>query len=134
MTQEDTPLWTIRIQQADETLQDCRTLRESQGSTRSVVNRAYYAAFYAVLALLAHSGLKPRKHSQAISQFDQHFVRMGLFPKEASRGLCTLFQLRNENDYQEGAVISPAEVEDACKQAEAIVASAKAYLDSQDPE
>jgi uncharacterized protein (UPF0332 family) len=48
-----------RLEQADEALGAAQILLE-RGSLRTVVNRSYYAMFYAVLALLALHSRKPR--------------------------------------------------------------------------
>ncbi len=45
-------LMSYRLEQADESLQAAKILLD-QGLTRPSVNRAYYAMFYAVLALLS---------------------------------------------------------------------------------
>jgi hypothetical protein len=50
-------LVTTRMQQATECLEDGRYLLSAARGTRTAVNRAYYAAFYAVLALLQTIGL-----------------------------------------------------------------------------
>jgi len=50
-------LVAARIRQAKETLQDARILLNSRrGTPRSIINRAYYASFYAVLALTSIIG------------------------------------------------------------------------------
>ena len=43
-----------RMQQAKESLDEARFLLGGGKSARSVINRAYYAMFYAVLALLVY--------------------------------------------------------------------------------
>jgi len=48
-----------RLQRAIETLRDAHLLFEQGGSLWSVINRAYYAMFYAVLALLISVGEGP---------------------------------------------------------------------------
>jgi hypothetical protein len=48
---------------------------------RPSVNRAYYAMFYAVLALLAQGKQENSKHSGAIALFDKDFVKLGIFKK-----------------------------------------------------
>jgi len=45
-----------RMEQATECLEDGRYLLTANRGARTVVNRAYYAAFYAVLALLQTTG------------------------------------------------------------------------------
>ena len=78
----------LRMQQAAETLQEARILLAEQAH-RGAVNRAYYAMFYAMLAVLATKGLGSSKHSGAISLFDREFVKPGDFPKQLPRSLHT---------------------------------------------
>jgi uncharacterized protein (UPF0332 family) len=49
-----------RMQQATEALEDGRYLLSAGRGARTAVNRAYYAAFYAVVALLQTVGKTPR--------------------------------------------------------------------------
>jgi len=50
MTDRET-LLAYRLKQAEETLADAQAMAESKLSPRSIVNRTYYAMFYAVLGL-----------------------------------------------------------------------------------
>ncbi|MBI4824309.1 MAG: hypothetical protein HY805_08810 [Nitrospirae bacterium] len=43
-------LFTYRLKQAEETLSDAKRMLQDKLSPRSIVNRAYYSMFYAVLA------------------------------------------------------------------------------------
>jgi uncharacterized protein (UPF0332 family) len=52
----------IRIQQAEDSLDEARFLYEGRKSTRSVINRIYYAMFYAILALLIYEPFGSSKH------------------------------------------------------------------------
>ena len=67
-----------RLEQADESL-EAASILVGKGLTRPAVNRAYYAMFYAVMALLAMRKLETSKHSGAISLFDKEFVKSGMF-------------------------------------------------------
>ena len=51
MTDRET-LIRYRIKQAEETLADAEAMRAGAFSRRSIVNRAYYSMFYALLGLL----------------------------------------------------------------------------------
>jgi uncharacterized protein (UPF0332 family) len=86
-------LISYRLEQARETLNDAHLLLEQGGSTGSIINRSYYAMFYAVLALLTTLGKGPSKHSGAISLFDQYFVKSGEFPKVMSKTIHKAFDL-----------------------------------------
>lgn len=89
-----------RLDQAQTALDDARFLLEGGRSAQSIVNRAYYAMFYSVLALLQKSGKVPSKHTGAISLFDREFVAKGIFPKELSKSLHKSFELRQAFDYK----------------------------------
>ena len=69
ITENIQALITYRLEQADESLDAAQVLLDKV-LVRSSVNRAYYAMFYAVLALLAKSKQETSKHSGAISLFD----------------------------------------------------------------
>jgi uncharacterized protein (UPF0332 family) len=53
-----------RIHRAKDTLEDAEILAERQ-KWNSTINRLYYSAYYAVMALLLHSNLKPITHNGA---------------------------------------------------------------------
>lgn len=89
-----------RLKQAATALADAKFLLEGGRSTQSVVNRSYYAMFYAALALLERIGRVPSKHAGVISLFDTEFVLKGSFPKELSRDFHRAFELRQVSDYR----------------------------------
>jgi len=69
-------------------------------SPQSIVNRSYYAMFYAVLALLQKISKVPSKHSGVISLFDKEFVKKGVFAKDLSKDFHKAFELRQTVDYK----------------------------------
>ena len=69
-----------RLTQADESLDAARLLIE-KGLIRPAVNRAYYAMFYSVLALLATEKKETSRHSGVISLFDKEFCKRRCFQK-----------------------------------------------------
>lgn len=102
MTDQET-LIACRRQQAQETLADARLLLQGNASPRSVVNRAYYAAFYTVLALLLRrkQPIATSRHSGIISLFDTALVHPGLVASDYSTDLHRLFVWRLKGDYRE---------------------------------
>jgi uncharacterized protein (UPF0332 family) len=97
---ERATLVRYRLEQAGTALSDAAFLLKGNRSAQSVVNRAYYAMFYAVLALLQHIGAVPTKHIGAIGLFDTEFVKKDLFEKELSQNLHRAFELRQTSDYR----------------------------------
>ena len=63
------------------------------------VNRLYYAAFYAVSALLLERRLSFKKHSGVRASFHREFVKTGLIATEWGKLYDQLFEDRQEGDY-----------------------------------
>ncbi len=110
-----------RIKQARESIQEAKVLWGQGMSNRSVMNRLYYAMFYAVLALLQEKHLGTSKYYGAISLFDREFVKSGLIDTEYSKALHRAFILRQKGDYLEEAEVSLADIEEIFPQAESFV-------------
>jgi uncharacterized protein (UPF0332 family) len=96
-------LLAFRMREAAETLADAERMLESGLSPRSISNRAYYAMFYAVLALFLKSGidLQTSKHAGVISIFDKEFVHSGKLDTRLSKILHKTFEARQTIDYKE---------------------------------
>jgi len=117
-----------RLQEADEAVGDARYLLEGGRSLRGVVNRAYYAMFYAVLALLQVSGNVPSKHSGVLALFDRDFVLKGVFQKEHSKCLHRAFDLRQSVDYRVLKLPSKEETSLLVNQAAEFILAIKDHL------
>lgn len=92
----------------------------------SIFNRAYYAVFYATLALLVTVDTEPSKHSGVLSKFDELFVRQGIFPKEMSKIIHHAFDMRQAGDYQKPRVITEEQAVDVLNSAEDFVKTIEA--------
>lgn len=66
-----------RIKQAEESLEDAEFLLSGKKSPRSIINRAYYAMFYAVLALLVYEPHSTSKHISEAMQYRNLDRRVG---------------------------------------------------------
>lgn len=129
MTDQQT-LFKYRLAEAEETLCDAKALLENGRTPRSVVNRAYYAMFYAVLALFIAEEIEHRtsKHSGIIGIFDKEIVHTGRLGREYSRMLHRMFDTRQECDYKEFVQIDPTDAELAVTQAEQFLSAIKVLL------
>jgi len=102
MTDKQT-LFAYRLKQAEETLSDAKKMLANNLSPRSIINRTYYAMFYAVLALFLARDINIRtsKHAGIISIFDRELVHSGKLDKHYSKILHKAFKVRQEGDYKE---------------------------------
>lgn len=87
-----------RFKRASQTLEDAKYLAETE-RWNSVVNRLYYACFYAVLALFAKYDIISHTHSGVRTQLSMHFVKNGRLDKEHAMLYSDLFDLRQKGDY-----------------------------------
>lgn len=117
-----------RMEQAQTALDDAAFLLNGNRSPQSVVNRSYYAMFYAVLALLQKVGKIPSKHVGVISLFDTEFAFKGLFPKEMSKDFHKAFELRQVSDYRSFTPISLEKAREMLQSATRFVEAVRAYF------
>ena len=128
MTENRKALIEYRLTQARDSIREADVLNQSGMSRRSVMNRLYYAMFYAVLALLQEKELGTSKHSGAIALFDREFVKTGSFSKEMSKGLHRAFELRQKGDYMEETEVTADDVVEIRSVAEQFVEGAEKFL------
>lgn len=76
------------------------------GDYKGAANRAYYAAFHAMRAVLAYDGIDMKKHSGIMSEFRRLYIKTGLIDTEASTIIAELFKVRTDSDYDDYFLIS----------------------------
>lgn len=91
---------TYRIKRARETYQDALFLFE-RGSLNSSINRLYYAAFYATIALLLKNNIEIKSHTGVKQKLGKEFVLKGLISKEFAKTFSLLSDYRHKGDYDD---------------------------------
>jgi len=89
-----------RIRRARETYRDAEMLLET-GSINSCVNRLYYAAFYASVALLLTKGIRVKSHAGVKQKLGEEFFRKGLLSREQMKTYSLLSDYRHKDDYDD---------------------------------
>ncbi len=115
-------LIAYRREQARRTLRQAKLLAEAI-EWDGAINRAYYAMFYAALALLLTKGLGASKHSGVLALVDREFVHSGVLSAEMSQALRRAFNARQKSDYSE---LKPATEEQALR----ILSDAEDFIDA----
>ena len=98
MKPEEVEYVRFRMARAYETLSEAKSLLET-GTLYGVVNRLYYACFYAVSALLFTEGMSSAKHRGIIALLDRQWIKTGRLPAAMGRFYRRLFELRQQGDY-----------------------------------
>ena len=117
-----------RLKQADESLDEALYLFDGKKSPRAVINRSYYAMFYAILALLIFEEFGSSKHSGVLSYFNTRFVKTGLFSKDLGRSVNKAFDLRIRGDYREQIALTIEQVEPYLEKAKNFIGAVRSYL------
>lgn len=87
-----------RLQVAQEDFSAAKLLLEAK-SYRGANNRAYYAIFHAVSAVLALEGIAFKKHKDTLAYFNKNYVATELFPRELGRKIVKAEEIRHASDY-----------------------------------
>lgn len=67
--------------------------------TGTLISRAYYSVFYTMKAKLALIEVVTSSHKQTLIEFRKRFIKSGDMPKEYSKILTKLFEMRELADY-----------------------------------
>lgn len=99
------------------------------GFTIVTANRAYYAIYYCLTALLYTQSIHTKRHSGAHGKFHELFIRTGKFPHETIIWIQTAFQLRQSGDYDLEADITEEEASQSLDYAQRFYALTRSYFD-----
>ena len=95
-----TDLIKYRLLRARDTFEDAQILAE-KNRWNSAINRLYYSAYYAVMALLLSENMKPTTHNGAKSNFTEHFIKTNRISKGYGKVYSQLFTWRQKGDYDD---------------------------------
>jgi len=101
------------------------------GDYLAAANRSYYCIFHAMRSVMALKGVDFGNHGQVIGYFRREFIKTCIFPKVMSNTIETLFQVRNESDYDDFYIISKDDVMNQLTSAESFLDEIQKYLDQQ---
>ena len=120
-------LCIYRMQNAIETL-DTAKLCMDHKRYKDTINRSYYAAFYAVKAVLALEEIDFKRHKDVVAYFNQHYVATDIFEREVGKFLGRLKRKRENSDYDDFYIASADEATEQYEAAEMIVLKVQDYL------
>ena len=116
-----------RMVRAREDLDAAHLLFEA-GNYRIANNRAYYAIFHAMRAVLVFDNFDSSKHSGVIAEFRRRYIKEGIFPTEISKMIGSAFTIRNASDYDDMFIASKNDTEEQIDNAEYVYKMIKEYI------
>jgi len=100
MTGSKDDLIGYRLSRSKDTFDDAKILADKE-RWNSAINRLYYSAYYAVIAILLKYDFKPTTHNGVKSIFSEHFIKNETIPKEFGKLYSQLFTWRQKSDYDD---------------------------------
>lgn len=116
-----------RIDRAKEDLETAHLLFEA-GKYRIANNRAYYAIFHALRAILVFNDFDSSKHSGVIAEFRRRYIKEGIFPTEISKMIAQAFTIRNASDYDDMFLASKSDTEEQISNADYVYELISQYI------
>ena len=102
----------------------------SCGDYNEASSRAYYALFYALLAVNELEGFESSKHSGVISHFKYAYLRTKIFDRRISKFIDDSFLQRRYADYEGFYKASPEDAQKQIDIAEEVISLVQPYLES----
>ncbi len=121
-------LANYRIEKAEETLKTAEFILKEVKDYTSANNRAYYAIFYTIRAVLALEEVDFKRHKDVIAYFNQHYINTGIFPKKIGKKIAQAQRVREDSDYDDKYEPSPIKTEEQIETAKELLNLVERYL------
>lgn len=91
-------------------------------------NRAYYAIYFALTAVLCLEPIVFKRHKDTIAYFNQNYVHTEKFPKEIGKAISKAAKVRHASDYDDFYIASREEAEKQIQTAEKLIELVNEYI------
>lgn len=122
-------LCKYRIEKAYDCIESAKALQAIEDYA-AAANRAYYAMFHAMRAVMALDGEDRKKHSGVVAYFQENYIKKEVFDKEFSYAIKNAFLVRQESDYEDFYVVSKSEADEQLENAKKFVVAVDNYVSS----
>lgn len=116
-----------RLQKSAQSIKEAKLLMEN-GLNDTAMSRLYYAAFYAINALLAINGFNPKTHTGTKTIFNKEFILTGKIESRFSDFYSFLMAKRFEADYDDFVFIDEKKIQSLLEETEVFVATINAMI------
>ena len=123
-------LSNYRLEQAKENLEEATVLADIN-KYKGASNRAYYAIFHAIKAILALEEVDFKKHSSVIAYFNKNYISTNIFSKDLGKRVSNARYFREKSDYVDFYIITKEECEEQIETAKEMISLAEKYLNNE---
>ena len=116
-----------RLAQSKENLEEAEALFNIN-KFKGANNRAYYAIFHAIKAILALEQTDFKKHSSVIAYFNKEYISKGVFSRELGKKVSEARFYREKSDYVDFYIVTKEECKAQINAAKLMIESAEKYI------
>lgn len=117
-----------RLLKAKETLKTAEVIYKDVKDYTSANNRAYYAIFYAIRAVLALEQIDFKKHKDVIAYFNKNYINTEIFPKKIGKKIAQAQKVREDSDYDDEYEPSPEKTQQQIDTAKELIDLVEKYI------
>ena len=116
-----------RLEQSKENLEEAEALFNIN-KFKGASNRAYYAIFHAIKAILALEQIDFKKHSSVIAYFNKTYISTGIFSKDLGKRISQSRFYREKSDYIDFYIITREDSKEQIETAREMIEIAEDYI------
>ena len=117
-----------RLEKAKQALNTAKNNFQELKDYISANNRAYYAIFYAIRAVLALEEKDFKRHKDVIAYFNQYYIHTEIFPKKLGRKIAKAQHIREDSDYDDEFIVKPEETQEQIETAKELIHLVEKYI------
>ena len=117
------------MKKAKDTLDTAKEIFKMGKDYTSANNRAYYAIFYAIRAVLAIEEVDFKRHKDVIAYFNMNYINKDIFPKMIGRKIAQAQRIREDSDYDDNYSPSYEKTEQQINTAEELIELVENYIE-----
>lgn len=117
-----------RFRIAMEDLETARLLLHAE-QYRGANNRAYYAIYHTIDAILSIEEIAFKRHKDTLAYFNKHYIATEIFPRDMGRRIVKAEEIRHASDYDTFYIASKEITKQQIETAEQLYQLAKEYYE-----
>lgn len=116
-----------RLEQAKEDLKASKVLYDEE-LYKSANNRAYYAIFHSMKAVLALEPIDFKRHKDVQAYFNKNYVNTEIFPKKLGHRIAEASKIREDSDYDDEFTVKSEETKEQIETARELIELVEKYI------
>lgn len=116
-----------RLEQAKEELKASKVLYDEE-LYKSANNRAYYAIFHSIKAVLALEPIDFKRHKDVQAYFNKNYVNTEIFPKKLGHRIAEASKIREDSDYDDEFTVKSEETKEQIETASELIDLVEKYI------